>query len=223
MPAAILFDLDGTLTDAKPGITRCIQYALSEMGYVPPTAEALHWCIGPPLKHSFARLLQTSDHAVIQQALTLYREQYSVAGMFENVLYPQIPATLNALRVAGYRTFVATSKPQIYATAIIEHFHLSSLFECVYGSEFDGTHSEKGDLIRHILQRENLLPETTVMVGDREQDIIGAKLNHVRTIGVTYGYGTLQELQAQGVDCIATSPAEIAGVFGLESVVVMKA
>lgn len=215
MTTAILFDLDGTLTDAQPGITRCIQYALSTLGYTPPVAEALRWCIGPPLHHSFARLLQTSDNTVIQQALTAYRQRYTASGMFENILYPQIPETLKTLREAGYRTFVATSKPQLYAIAIIEHFHLSPLFERVYGSELDGTHSEKGNLIRHILQVESLAPKATVMVGDREHDMIGAKLNQLAAIGVTYGYGTLQELQAHGADWIANAPAEIPKLLSL--------
>lgn len=216
MKTAILFDLDGTLTDAQLGITRCIQHALAELGHTPPVAEALHWCIGPPLHHSFARLLQTSDNTVIQQALAAYRQRYTTSGLFENVLYPQIPETLKTLREAGYRTFVATSKPQLYAIAIIKHFHLSPLFERVYGSEFDGTHSEKGDLIRHILQTENLAPEATIMVGDREHDMIGAKLNQVAAIGVTYGYGTLQELHAHGADWIANAPAEIPGLLNLD-------
>ncbi len=212
---AILFDLDGTLTDAKPGITRCIQYALSELGYPPPTAEELHWCIGPPLHHSFAQLLQTTDDMMIQRAMSFYRQQYSISGMFENVLYPHIPEILNSLRAAGYHTFVATSKPQVYATKIIEYFNLSSLFDRVYGSELDGTRSEKPDLIRHILQIEQLSPATTVMVGDRRHDIIGAKRNGIGAIGVTYGYGTPQELQTEGADWIAHSPTEIPGLLGL--------
>ncbi|MGI0492470.1 HAD family hydrolase [Alkalinema pantanalense CENA528] len=224
MPSAILFDLDGTLTDAKPGIVRSIQYALSEMGYAVPDPEALRWCVGPPLHRSFARLLKRYEpveghhcfeDSLIQQALTLYRQRYSTLGMFESTLYPQIPEILKAFRVAGYRTFVATSKPQVYANQIISYFSISSLFDRVYGSEFDGTRSEKGDLIRYILQTENLSATTTVMIGDREHDIIGAKLNQVATIGVTYGYGSLQELQAQGADWIVTTPTEIPQLFGL--------
>ncbi|MBD2329261.1 HAD family hydrolase [Alkalinema sp. FACHB-956] len=227
MPGAILFDLDGTLTDAKPGIVRSIQYALSEMGYAVPDPEALGWCVGPPLHRSFARLLNRDEpveghHCVedslIQQALTLYRQRYATLGMFESTLYPQVPDTLKALRVAGYRTFVATSKPQVYANQIISYFSISSLFDRVYGSEFDGTRSEKGDLIRYILQTENLSATTTVMIGDREHDIIGAKLNQVAAIGVTYGYGSLQELQAQGANWIVASPTELLQLFGLNLV-----
>ncbi len=205
----ILFDLDGTLTDAKPGITRCIQYALSQLGYQPPDAAALHWCIGPPLHDSFATLLQTADAAIIQHALSLYRQEYAAAGMFENMLYPQVPEALGMLRAKGYRTFIATSKPHLYAIEIIKHFQLAPLFDAVYGSELDGTRSEKGALIHHILQAEKLSADTTVMVGDRAHDMIGAKQNRLAAIGVTYGYGTLQELQSQGADWIAATPSEI--------------
>ena len=206
---AVLFDLDGTLTDPKPGITRCIQYALSELGYTPPDADDLLWCIGPPLQRSFATLLQTSDPSLIQQALTLYRDRYATIGLFENSLYPQIPETLQTLREAGYQTFVATSKPQIYATRIIEHFQLSVLFDRVYGSELDGTRCDKDVLIDYILQTEQLSPSATVMVGDRKHDMIGAKRHWVGAIGVTYGYGTVQELESHGAGKLVDSPNQI--------------
>ncbi|MBD2535501.1 HAD family hydrolase [Nostoc flagelliforme FACHB-838] len=206
---AILFDLDGTLTDPKPGITRCIQYALSELGYRPPDADELHWCIGPPIKDSFSLLLKTSDNTVLEQAISLYRSRFATIGLFENSLYPQISETLDAIRFAGYKTFIATSKPHIYATQIIEHFGLSSLFDRVYGSELDGTRSVKADLIYHILVTEKLSPSCVVMVGDRKHDMIGAKHNHVTTIGITYGYGTEEELKTHGADLIAHTPDEI--------------
>jgi len=208
---AVLFDLDGTLTDPKPGITRCIQYALSELGHAPPNADELHWCIGPPLKGSFSQLLKTSNERVIEQALSLYRRRYSTIGLFENSLYPEITATLKTIRTAGYKTFVATSKPDIYATRILEHFNILSLFDGVYGSEFDGTRSDKGELIHHILLTENLCPTSTVMVGDRKYDTLAAKRHNVYTIGVTYGYGTEQELLSHGADLIANSPDDIPG------------
>lgn len=208
-PSTILFDLDGTLTDPQIGITRCLQYALVELGHQPPEAEELHWCIGPPIKESFSHLLNTLDNGVIEQAIALYRHRFSTIGLWENFLYPQIPETLKALRHAGYQTFVATSKPHIYAIPIVEHFGLSSLFNGVYGSEIDGTRSVKGDLIHHILVTEKLSPSSVVMVGDRKHDIIGAKHNHLTAIGVTYGYGTEQELQTHGADLIAHSPADI--------------
>ncbi|MBN3945308.1 MAG: HAD family hydrolase [Nostoc sp. NMS7] len=206
---AVLFDLDGTLTDPKPGITGCIQYALSELGYKPPDADELNWCIGPPLKDSFSQLLNTLDGTVIEQAISLYRHRFATIGLFENSLYPQISEVIKTIRFAGYKTFVATSKPYIYATRIIEHFGLSLLFDGVYGSELEGTRSIKSNLIQHILLTENLSPSTVVMVGDRSHDIIGAKHHQIASIGVTYGYGTEEELKAHGADFIAHSPSDI--------------
>ncbi len=214
---AVLFDLDGTLTDAKPGITRCIQYALTQLGKTPPTADALNWCVGPPLSVSFAQLLQTTDAKLIEQAVLFYREQYATGGLFENALYPGIPQTLQTLRSLGYRLFVATAKPQIYAIAILEHFHLAPLFDGIYGSELDGQRSQKGELIQHILQQETLAAPAAVMVGDRQQDMIGAKQNHMRAIGVTYGYGSLDELQTHGADWIAHAPLDIPSVLAMAS------
>ncbi len=216
--SAVLFDLDGTLTDPKPGITRCIQYALSELGYKLPNADELHWCIGPPLKDSFSQLLKTRDEIVLDRAMKLYRSQFSTIGLFENSLYPQIPKTLQTIRSAGYKTFVATSKPHIYATRIIEHFALSSLFDGVYGSELDGTRSTKGDLIHYILLTEDLSASAVVMVGDRSYDIIAAKHHNLSSIGVTYGYGTEPELKAYGADWIAHSPDDIPKL--LETIVI---
>jgi len=206
---AILFDLDGTLTDAKPGITRSLQYALSELGYTPPDADELGWYIGPPITETFSLLLKTSDEKLLAQAISLYRDRFSTIGLFENFLYPQIPETLKTLRAYGYKTFVATSKPYIYTIRIIEHFGLSSLFDSVYGSELDGTRTVKGDLIEHILLTENFSPSTVVMIGDRKHDMIGAKQHQVTAIGVTYGYGTEEELKTHGADWIVHSPEDI--------------
>ncbi|PZV17446.1 MAG: HAD family hydrolase [Pseudanabaena sp.] len=205
----VLFDLDGTLTDPKIGITTCIQYALKQLDYDAPETAQLLWCIGPPLSVSFAKLLQTTDKVLIDRAIDFYRDRFATVGLFENALYPEIPETLKSICAAGYRTFIATSKPYIFAKRIIEHFELSSLFDGIYGSELDGTHSDKGELIRHILLTENLIPAKTMMVGDRSHDAIGAKKNQIIAIGVTYGYGTEEELRNHGVDLIANSPMEI--------------
>ena len=214
---AVLFDLDGTLTDPKPGITRCIQEALSKLGHTALDAEDLCWCIGPPLQQSFAELLQNSDQALIDLAVSFYRDRYSTIGLFENRLYPQIAEFLQSVRAAGHQTFVATSKPQTYAVRIIDHFALSPLFDRVYGSELDGTRSHKGDLIHHILQTEQIVSTDAVMIGDRKHDMIGAKQNGVCAIGVTYGYGTASELALHGADFIVDSldhlPALIETIF----------
>lgn len=207
--AAILFDLDGTLTDPKVGITTCIQYAICQLGNQPPTTDELLWCIGPPLTTSFAKILQTEDRVLIDRAISLYRDRFSTIGLFENMLYPEIPETLASIRAEGYQTYIATSKPHVYAQRIVEHFGLSDLFDGIYGSELDGTRSIKGELIRHILLAENLDAKTTVMIGDRSHDTIAAKQNQVFAIGVTYGYGSAEELSNNGADMIANSPKDI--------------
>jgi len=206
----VLFDLDGTLTDPKIGITTCIQYALNQLGYESPETEELLWCIGPPLTVSFAKLLQTTDKELSDRAIGFYRDRFATVGLFENSLYPQIPETLKLIRAAGYQTYIATSKPHVFAKRIIEHFDLTSLFDGIYGSELDGTRSDKAELIQHILLTENLNPTKTVMVGDRSHDAIGAKKNQLLAIGVTYGYGSEEELKLHGVDLLANSPKEIA-------------
>ncbi|WP_404790360.1 HAD family hydrolase [Altericista sp. CCNU0014] len=213
MIEAVLFDLDGTLSDPKVGITRSIQFALSALNCWVPEQDDLLWCIGPPLRQCFAQLLQTSDSALIDRAINLYRDRFSSIGLFENDLYPEIPSVLRALREFGYQCFVATSKPQVFARQIIEHFQLTSLLDGIYGSELDGTRSDKGELIQHILQVEQRSPQICLMVGDRSHDMIGAKRNRLATIGVTYGYGTAAELTAHGADYLAHNPKEIISVF----------
>jgi phosphoglycolate phosphatase len=206
---SVIFDLDGTLTDPKPGITRCIQHALSELGRVVPDADELHWCIGPPLRGAFAKLLDTSEDATLDRALALYRERFSSTGLYENALYPAIPAALAELRGAGYQIFVATSKPQVFAIRIIEHFSLTDMFEKVYGSELDGQRADKGELIAYLLTSEHLEPSAVVMVGDREHDVVGARKCGVQCIGVTYGFGTEAELKSSGAVRLVASPVEL--------------
>ena len=206
---AVFFDLDGTLTDPKPGITECIRHALGGLGRTPPPADELVWCIGPPLSASFATLLETTDHTLIARSLALYRERFGTVGLYENAVYPGIPEAVGAVRAAGFATFVATSKPHVYARRIVEHFGLDTLFDGVYGSEMDGTRVEKADLIAYALTEERLAPDRVLMIGDRQHDMIGARRCGVRAIGVSYGYGSEAELRAHGAEAIAHAPAAI--------------
>jgi phosphoglycolate phosphatase len=208
-PRAVFFDLDGTLTDPKPGITECIRHALGGLGRTPPPAEELLWCIGPPLSASFATLLETTDDTLIARSLALYRERFGTVGLYENAVYPGIPEAVAAVRAAGFATFVATSKPHVYARRIVEHFGLDTLFDGVYGSEMDGTRVEKADLIAYALAEERLVPGRVLMIGDRQHDMIGARRCGVRAIGVSYGYGSEAELRAHGAEAIAQAPAAI--------------
>jgi len=203
----ICFDLDGTLSDPKLGITRSIQHALKELGRPVPTADDLTWCIGPPLFGSFKKLLGSRKEA--ENALLLYRERFTQTGIYENELYPGIAVALSGLRSSGYRMFVATSKPKAFADRIVEHFGLSPYFEAIYGSELDGTRSDKSDLLGWVVAQERLSPSETVMVGDRSHDIAGGRKNGMATLGVLYGYGTMAELLEAGADDLCQSPTDL--------------
>ena len=205
----LLFDLDGTLTDPKKGITRSIRYALRKLGKPLPDADDLHWCIGPPLLDSLKKLIGNNDSAKAYQALTFYRERYGRIGKFENEVYSQIPDMLSQLNSGKASLFVATSKPAVYAIEILNHFGLAHNFRKIYGSELTGELSDKTELIQHIFNKEGIEKEFTVMVGDRRHDIIGARGNGIASIGVTYGYGTKDELINSGATWLADNPSDI--------------
>lgn len=209
----LLFDLDGTLTDPLAGITNCILYALDKLGKPLPPGENLRWCIGPPLRDSFAKLLASDDQALIEKAVTFYRERFGTVGLFENQVYDGIPDVLQALQQDGHTLYVATSKPTLFAKRIIAHFDLQRYFKCVYGSELDGTRGDKTSLISYILQTELMAPSEAAMIGDREHDMIGAKENGVHGFGVLWGYGTKDELERAGAHAAFKNPPELVGAF----------
>jgi phosphoglycolate phosphatase len=204
---AIYFDLDGTLTDPKPGITRSIQYALGKLGCAVPTEDELTWCIGPPLHASLKKLLGTDDLA--DAALLLYRERFGDIGLFENEIYPGIEDTLSVLAESGRRMFVATSKPGVYAERIIDHFKLRNYFERVFGSELDGRRADKTELLSYALQTVAVDPSQAIMIGDRKFDMIGARNNGMTAVGVLYGYGTEEELLAGGAHHVCAAPQRL--------------
>jgi phosphoglycolate phosphatase len=201
---AIYFDLDGTLTDPKPGITRSIQYALIKLDRAVPPEDELTWCIGPPLRASLKKLVGTDDLA--DKALLLYRERFADIGLFENEIYPGIEDTLSVLARSGRRLFVATSKPGVYAERIIDHFKLRVYFERVFGSELDGRRSDKTDLLGYALQTTGVDPSQTMMIGDRSHDMIGARNNGMTALGVLYGYGSEEELRGAGAHHVCATP-----------------
>ncbi|MBX3569031.1 MAG: HAD hydrolase-like protein [Rhizobiaceae bacterium] len=207
--AAVLFDLDGTLTDPFVGITRSIDYALTGLGRVSPPPEDLRWCIGPPLRASFQVLLDTEDDASLAEAVRLYRERYADLGKFENTLIDGIPDTLAVLHGKGAYLSVATSKLKTYAGEIVEHFGLRGWFHVVHGSELDGRNSAKADLIGHILTAEGIDPRRSVMIGDRSHDVVGAAAHGIPTIGVAWGYAVPGELEEAGAVAIAHRPDEL--------------
>ena len=205
---AIYFDLDGTLTDPKPGITRSIQYALRKLDHhTIPTEDELTWCIGPPLRASFVKILGTEDTADL--AVSLYRERFSDIGLYENGVYDGIDDVLTTLGQSGRRLFVATSKAHVFADRIIDHFGLRHHFERVFGAELDGTRSDKSHLLEYALRTASVDPSKTLMIGDRSHDMIGARNNGIRGIGVLYGYGSKDELIEAGALHVCATPQAI--------------
>jgi phosphoglycolate phosphatase len=199
----ILLDLDGTLVDPRPGIIGSVQYAMTRLGETPPPAETLTWAIGPPLRTTFGRLLGPER---AEQAVALYRENYRNGAMYEALVYPGIPGALAALRTADFRLIVATSKAHVFARPIVERLGLAAYVSAVYGPELDGTYDDKVDLLAHIIDRESLRPERTVMVGDRAFDITAATRNGMPALGVTWGYGSIEELAGAGAMALCTAP-----------------
>ncbi len=205
----ILFDLDGTLTDPKEGITRCIRFALEHLSMPVPHADDLTWCIGPPLRASFSRLLKTQEDETLDRALSLYRKRFAEKGMYENKIYPEVRPGLEKIRHQGFRIFLATSKPRIFAVKILDHFRLSQFFDTAYGAELDGSLVDKGKLIAHILKKETIDPDHTLMVGDRVYDIAGGQQNGIMTAAVTYGYGSPDEIKSAHPDLVFNRFSEL--------------
>ena len=203
-----LFDLDGTLTDPGEGFVNCVTHALSSLGCMKYPASEIRTHVGPPLEETLRKLLD-GDEARVQAAVALYRERYGSRGYLENAVYPGIEGTLEELRHRGIALFVATSKPSLFAERILEHFRLTRFFQGIYGSEFDGTHSNKARLIAHVLRTESLAPASTSMIGDRAHDVVAAASNGVRPIGVLWGYGSREELSRAGATVLCEDPSQV--------------
>jgi len=204
----ILLDLDGTITQSHPGIINSVQYALARLGIEEQEPERLVAFVGPPLRQSFQRFYQLSEEDA-DRAVTYYREYYREKGMYENKLYPGIPELLADLRQQGLQLAIATSKPTYFAEKIAAHFDLADYFTAIVGSHLDGTRVAKGEVIAAVLELFLEKREEVIMVGDREHDIIGAHENGLKAIGVTYGYGSRQELEAVAADYLADSVVQL--------------
>lgn len=200
----ILFDLDGTLTDSKPGILRCVQYALEQCGCPEPDETKLYPFIGPPLLESFQQI-SGMDPQQAAFAVQQYRVRFSKVGMFENAVYPGVPELLKKLQSIGITLAVATSKPEVYTLQILKHFALMDYFTVIAGSDIHREGETKADIIRLALRRLGL-PEQhapgTVMIGDRKHDIIGAHACGLPCVGVGYGYAPDGELETYGADAV---------------------
>ena len=204
----ILVDLDGTLVDPKPGLIGSVQHALRKLGQPVPPVDELLWLIGPPFRVSLPNLLGSPDR--VEEAIGYYRESYLDGGMYDAVVYAGVDEALDALGMAGHRLFVATSKPHRYARPIVEHFGLDAHLHAVHGPELDGTNDHKADLIAHILREEGIAPEAALMVGDRHFDVTAAARNGLSAIGVTWGYGSAEELTQAGAAVLCEAPTALA-------------
>lgn len=213
MQATVFFDLDGTLTDPKLGITGCIAFAMESLGETPPPADELGWCIGPPLRSSLATLV---GEPRADEALRLYRERLSTVGLFENEPYEGVADVLAVVRKGGRRLFVASSKPLVFVRRITERFGLDVFFDDQFGAELDGRMTDKSELLAHALKVTGASVDSSVMVGDRHHDVIGAATNGLACVGAVYGYGGEVELQEAGAVSLAKSVADLPALIDAE-------
>ena len=205
----VFFDLDGTLTESAPGITNSVSYALSKFGISVRDKTALQKFIGPPLLDSFMNYYDMTKEEA-GQAIEYYREYFGERGLFENSVYAGVYDMLSELKKDGKKLFVATSKPEPYTFRILDHFDLMKFFDIVAGATMDGSRCRKSDVLKYAIEKADIKDlSKAVMIGDRENDITGAKNNKIRSIGVLYGYGDETELTLAGADYIAKTPCEV--------------
>jgi phosphoglycolate phosphatase len=206
---AVLFDLDGTLTDPREGITRSIAHALERMGVEAPPLDALTFAIGPPLRMSLARLLGRDDAESVERAIAHYRERFADVGLFENTPYDGIAQALASVKASGAAMIVCTSKPRVYAKRIVEHFGLHVHFDAIHGCELDGTREDKRELMEYLLPRHGIAPAAAAMVGDRGADMRAARHHGLHAIGALWGYGSERELLEHGAHRLCAHPAAL--------------
>jgi len=203
----ILFDLDGTLTDSAVGILNSVRLVYSRFGIPLPAEDELRSFIGPPLEVTFPRYGIPAER--VQEAIDVFRSRYVPIGKFENSPYPGIPEMLASLRSAGHRLCVATSKPEETAVEILAHFHLDVFFSSICGATMDSSRVSKSQVIEYLFQQYPCTGSNIVMVGDTAFDVIGASKFHIPTIGVSWGYGTVDEMTTAGAAAIAETPGHL--------------
>lgn len=213
-PDAVLFDLDGTLTDAAPGIINCVHYALDTLGIEHPDDATMRTFLGPPLYVTFAEHFGMNE-VQVREAIDLYRERYHDVGMLENEVYHGIPELLTALSESGTRMAIATSKPEFSATHILKHFNLVDYFEFIGADDLEGSRNSKQAVIAHVLANTGLDPtqNSLLMVGDRRHDVEGARVHGINTIGVLWGYGDEAELTTAGAHQLVRTRPELSAAL----------
>lgn len=209
MPNYLLFDLDGTLTNPKEGITKCVQYALRALGIDEPDLDNLTPFIGPPLRQSFMEFYHL-DEAQALYAVEKYRERFSTVGLFENFPYPGIAAMLQQLRERGKILAVASSKPTVFVEQILEKFALQQYFQIIMGSNLDGSRTDKQQVIAEVLRQLHHPPvQQILMIGDRKYDVLGARAMGIPCVGVAFGFAAPGELEESGAVHIARTVADL--------------
>ena len=203
------FDLDGTLTDSADGIINSVIYALKKFGIEETDRKALRSFVGPPLKDSFAERYGFSPEKA-EEALLCFRERFTSIGIFENSLYPGIPEVLSALRERGARVILATSKPEVFAKRILDHFDLTQYFDHICGANLDESNRvEKDEVLQYALEKSGADPADSYMIGDRRYDMEAGRKLGLSTVGVLYGYGSRGELEAAGADVICETVEQL--------------
>lgn len=211
---AVLFDLDGTLTDSGEGIINCAVFAMERLGIPVPPREELGVFVGPPLWDTFRQFGVPADR--VDEAVEIFRSRYVPIGKFENTPYPGIREVLEVLRAQGRKLYVATSKPEVTAREILEHFDLSRYFTGICGASVDKTRSSKEDVIAYLLSLD-ACKEHSVMVGDTAFDVIGAAAHGIPTIGAAWGYGKTEDMVSAGAAAIAQTPEELLRIIEEEA------
>lgn len=209
--ANILFDLDGTLTDPYLGISHSVQHALKKLGIEEKDEKRLRFFIGPPLKNSFKEFYHFDD-ATMETAIHYFREYFEAKGIYENKLYEGAGVLLKTLTGKGKKCILATSKPQKFAEKILRHFDIHDYFYDIVGSNLDETMTEKDEVIRWVMEKNNLEKEKTIMIGDRKYDIDGARKNNIASLAVLYGYGSKEELENSRPDYLCETIQDILAV-----------
>lgn len=205
----MLFDLDGTIADSRVGIVRSLQHGFAAVGLEVPSDADLEALIGPPLAVVLPRYGVADD--LVEPLITAYRSRYKPIGILEAEIYPGMRELLYALAGDGVTLAVATSKPEPFAQMVVEHFDVRRPFAVVAGATFDGTRMHKHDVIAHALaQLPGAAPENSIMVGDRHHDIEGARVHGLKCIGVTWGFGRVDELERAGAWRVVDTAAQIA-------------
>lgn len=207
---AIFFDLDGTITDSGEGIMNCATLALEYFGLPVPSREEMRVFVGPPLDQTFIRFGVPADKT--DEAIKVFRSRYTTVGKFENFPYPGVADMLQSLKEQGHRLFVATSKPEVMAIEVLRHFDLDGYFEQIAGATLDGSRSHKADVITYLLGLTGDVGQT-LMVGDTAFDVIGAAAHGISTIGVSWGYGTVEDMEKAGAIAIAHSMEELVALI----------